>query len=364
MKRTLGILGLFILCAIGAQVAVEGAKAAFWQWSTSSTSNGNSDPTISWVEGMPPSVVNDSGRAMMARLAEQAADTSGQLTTAGGPVAFTVSSNQGFPNPPQNGQVIGVMFNVNSGASPTLSVDGGAAIPIDASIGTPASVGPGAPTSLVYNAANSIWLIRGGGGGGTPLGSVVAYTGTTAPAGYVFADGSCLSTTTFATYWVLIGSPAPGACGAGQFKIIDLRGYVLAGLDTMPGGSPAGRLTSAATGCGTAMTVVGAACATHESHIMTVAELAIHDHYAPITDPTHTHPVGGQIAYISGVSGYGVGNGGVLGQYYNSAITVSAAATGVYVNGAAANYTSNTGSSTPMPAMGPTIGVIYIIRVL
>lgn len=37
-------------------------------WSTTSASNANADADINWAEGMPPSGVNDSGRAMMAAI--------------------------------------------------------------------------------------------------------------------------------------------------------------------------------------------------------------------------------------------------------------------------------------------------------
>ena len=94
-------LKFFVLLVVA--IGAGPATGSFWQWSKTASSNGNSDPSISWVEGMPPSVVNDSGRAMMARLAEQFADTSGSLVTSGGPTAYTVTTNQGFPNPPVDG---------------------------------------------------------------------------------------------------------------------------------------------------------------------------------------------------------------------------------------------------------------------
>src|SRR6516164_1824424 len=167
-----------LVIAIGAGPAA----GSFWQWSMTPSANGNSDPSINLVEGMPPSVVNDSARAMMARLAEQAADTSGALQTTGGPTAFAVTTNQGINTPtPSNGQVLGVTFNVNSSGSPTLAVDGGTAEPIVSAPGTPANLTAGVPVIMLYQAASTSWIIRSGGGGGIMLGGVMAYTGTTAP---------------------------------------------------------------------------------------------------------------------------------------------------------------------------------------
>ena len=68
----------------------------FWKWSHTASSNANADSTVNWAEGMAPSAVNDSARAMMARLAEWRDDISGTITTAGSATAYTVASNQGF----------------------------------------------------------------------------------------------------------------------------------------------------------------------------------------------------------------------------------------------------------------------------
>ena len=361
MLRVLGLVGLFAVSAITAQVGVEGAKAAFWQWSKTASSNGNSDPSISWVEGMPPSVVNDSGRAMMARLAEQFADISGALVTSGGPTAYTVTTNQGFPSPPNDGQSLGGTFNVASSGSPTLAVDGGSAAAIVTSPGSPASLTNGVPYTLLYNAVSSSWLVRGGaGGGGIPLGGIIPYTGTAVPsAGYVFANGQCISTTTYAIYWALLGSPAPGSCPSGNFAVIDLRGRALAGLDNMGGASSIGRLTSAASGCGTAMTSVGAACANGtESHALTTNEMPSHYHDIPFNDPGHSHTiailVGGTAAGAPGLSGIGAGSTGTSSN--STGITINS------VNGT--NTTLSKGGGAAFAKVPPLIGVNYIIRVL
>ena len=353
-------LKFFVLLVVA--IGAGPATGAFWNWSRTASSNGNSDPSINWTEGMPPSVVNDSGRAMMARLAEQFADTSGSLVTSGGPTAYTVTTNQGFSNPPVDGQTIGVTFNVASSGSPTLAVDGGSASPIVTAPGSPASVTNGVPYTLLYNAGSTSWIVRGGaGGGGIPLGGVVPYTGTTAPsASYVFANGQCISTTTYATYWALVGSPAPGSCTAGNFAVIDLRGRSLAGIDNMGGASAAGRLTSAATGCGTAMTSVGAACANgNESHTLLVAELPAHYHAIPYSDPGHTHT-------LELNAGYTVTAGGttLVGSNGTTA-TTSNNTTGITFNSPnGINTTYSTGNNTAHSIVQPTIGINYIIRVL
>jgi hypothetical protein len=373
MKRMLNVLGLvalFALCSVGGQVSIETAKAAFWQWSKSSSSNGNSDPTISWIEGMPPSVVNDSGRALMARLAEQFADTSGALATAGGPTAYTVTTSQGFPNPPNDGMVLGVTFNVDSSGGPTLSADGGPAYAIDSSPGVPTTVSAGIPFTLIFRSAGGgAWIVRGGsGGGGAPLGSVIAYTGTTEPSTSLkFANGQCLSTTTYATYWGLVGSPAPSYCAAGQFPIIDLRGRFVAGLDNLGGAAAAGRLTSAGTGCGTAFTSVGVICGNGtQSHTLSVPELAQHHHSAGISDPGHGHTVNQSFAWLSSACSHcGIGGGGDFGGPGTTSISINNNTTGIHVNGGGLgnDVTYDAGSNQPFPLVPPVIGVNYLVRV-
>ena len=145
-------LKFFVLLVVA--IGAGPAAGSFWQWSMTPSANGDSDPSINFVEGMPPSVINDSARAMMARLAEQANDTSGLLVTTGGPTAYTVTTNQGFPNPPINGQVIGLTFNVSSGTSPTLAVDGGTAYPIGG------QVAAGAPYTMMFNSTLNSWILR------------------------------------------------------------------------------------------------------------------------------------------------------------------------------------------------------------
>jgi len=260
---------------------------------------------------------------------------------------------------------IGITFNIASSGSPTLAVDGGSAAPIVTAPGSPASVVNGIPYVLLYNAASSSWIVRSGGasGGGVPLGGVVPYTGTTVPSpSYVFANGQCISTTTYAIYWVLVGSPAPGlgSCPPGFFAVIDLRGRSLAGIDNMGGASAAGRLTSAATGCGTAMTSVGAACANgNESHTLLVAELPAHYHAIPYSDPGHTHTL-----ELNGGYTVTAGPTTLVGSNGTTA-TTSSSFTGITFNSPnGANTTYSTGNNTPHSIVPPLVGINYIIRVL
>src|SRR5579883_736083 len=52
-----------------------------YKWSLTASANATADSSINWAEGMAPSAVNDSARAMMARIAEWRNDISGTITT-------------------------------------------------------------------------------------------------------------------------------------------------------------------------------------------------------------------------------------------------------------------------------------------
>lgn len=356
---------LLLGIAIGSQPAL----AAWWQWSRTASTNATADPTINWAEGMSPSSVNDSARAMMAASAQNRDDMSGLLTTTGTSTAYLVTTNQGLQIPlPVDGQAISITINATNGTSPTLSADGGTALPIQSSPGVAVSAATmvsGSPYKMKYSAANSAWMLFSFYSAPTtvPLGGLIPYTLTTSPnSNFVFAAGQCISTTTYATYWVALGSPVPGTCGAGTFKIIDTSGNVVAGLDTMPGFSAANRLTSLSTGCGTAMTAVGTQCANgRQNHTTTIAEMPSHYHSAGIYDPGHSHSyydfqlIYGGSRLNSANPGYGAGVS------TNSGSSV----TGVRVtssNGIDTTYSAGGGGAHSI--VMPTVGATYLLRVL
>lgn len=62
-----------------------------------------------------------------------------------------------------------------------------------------------------------------------PVGSVVSFLGTTAPTGYLLADGSCVSQTTYAKLYSMLGTTYGLGCNAGYFKLPDFRGMFLRG---------------------------------------------------------------------------------------------------------------------------------------
>lgn len=92
------------------------------------------------------------------------------------------------------------------------------------------------------------------------VGEIKIYSGTassTPPPGWAFADGSCISQTTYADLYSLDGS-SYGSCSAGNFALPDARGRTMPSKDNQGVNGAANRLTPAGSGC--AGTTVGAGC--------------------------------------------------------------------------------------------------------
>jgi hypothetical protein len=130
-KRTSALIGTTVLLSCPL-LATRGVDAASWQLSQTSSSNGSADPAINFREGQSPSSVNDSARALMAAVAQYLDDISGSLTTTGTGSAYLVTTNQGLPNPPTDGQLLAITPNVTNGAAPiTHQPVAGAGLPRD-----------------------------------------------------------------------------------------------------------------------------------------------------------------------------------------------------------------------------------------
>jgi hypothetical protein len=279
LKR-FGVELLRVALAAALFAGISGAGAQVWKWSQTAGSNASADPNINWAEGMAPSTVNDSARAMMAQLARWRDDTSGGAVTAGTSSAMTLTTSSGFDSLASlANQRITFIAGVSSAAGATLRIDGAAAAPIQTANGSPVLAGTmalGGVYSVTYYLFDGSYHLHHSFGNpyNVPLGGLLYSTLPTPPnANFILPAGQCISTTNFATYWAALGSPASGSCPGGQFAVIDLRGRVPVALDNL-NGTPANRLTTASSGCGTAMTSMGASCANGtESKTLTTSQI-------------------------------------------------------------------------------------------
>lgn len=112
-------------------------------WSTTPVNNATSDSNVNWAEGMAPSQVNDSARAVMASAAKWVADNSGVLITSGTSGALTLGTNQVEAALTTGFTVNATLGTAISGAA-TLAVDGLAATSIFTGLSTSLLVTTGA----------------------------------------------------------------------------------------------------------------------------------------------------------------------------------------------------------------------------
>jgi hypothetical protein len=353
--RRLKVLEWLVLLTIA--IGAGPASSAIWQWSTTAATNATADPSINWAEGMSPSSVNDSARAMMSAIAAWRNDISAVNTTGGTTTAYTLTTSEGVSSPPSNGQMIAFIVNATNGASPTLAVDGGTAYPIwlNGAVTAAGALVAGSPYRVAFSLSNGAWMLEAGPANpfNTPLGGLIWTTISTAPnSSFLSANGQCVSTTTYATYWAAIGSPVPGACSAGNFALIDLRGRAVAGLDTLPGASAASRMTSAATGCGVSFTTMGAVCTESQSTTLVTANLPAYTPAGSISNGaiSISHNAAAQ-------NGSTTGGGGFLAGGSAATISASQAASGFFGS-------PQGGSSTAFSKVQPTMGLYPWVRVL
>jgi microcystin-dependent protein len=153
---------------------------------------------------------------------------------------------------------------------------------------------PSSPTTnQTYTYNNKVWVYSGTAWvGGTvisalPAGSMQMYAGTatqtvslgvvttTAPSGWLLANGNAISRTTYSSLFSAIGTTYGTGDGSTTFNLPDLRGRLPMGSGTGVG------LNASGTGVtsGTAMTARAlGAWFGEETHLLTTAELASHTH--------------------------------------------------------------------------------------
>ncbi len=329
---------------------------AFWKWSRTASSNATADNTVNWAEGMAPSAVNDSARAMMARLAEWRDDVSGTITTAGSPTAYTVASNQGFDNfADMNGAMLAFVPHATNGATVTLNVDGLGAKPLRFGPSLELQSGvliQGTPYAVSYNNSDGAFYLRGGFANpyGIPLGGMMPYIGSSAPSSaFVLPFGQGISRSTYATLFSLVGTTFGSGDGSTTFNVPDLRDRAIFGLGNM-GGSDAGRITAAGGNFdGTVLGNTGGA----QNKVIANSNLPAD---IPVSDSGHTHAPAGAANFVADSgSAWDVVAAGSQQIIYRTGGTANST-TGIKVNDGSAN--------TALPIMPPAIVLPYILRII
>ncbi len=183
-----------------------------------------------------------------------------------------------------------------------------------------------------------------------PTGSVLAFAGSSAPAGWLLCYGQAVSRATYAGLYAVIGTTYGTGDGSTTFNLPDLRGRTVAGLDNM-GGSDAGRLSwqNVLGTVGVSSTTVDSG---EEKHTLSAAESGVPAHSHGITDPGHNH----QLYYITSAGGAFAPN------YAGGTISPAAAATMNGVTGITVNNNTAAAASAAHNNMQPTMLLNQIIR--
>lgn len=131
-----------------------------------------------------------------------------------------------------NGQVIDpATFNNNFTAVKAVINGGLDNTNIAASAGiSPSKIAPGTDTQVLTTTGGvAVWADPASGSGGTgaiPVGGGMDYFGAVAPSGWLFADGSAVSRTTYASLFAAVGTTYGAGDGTTTFNLPDRRGRV------------------------------------------------------------------------------------------------------------------------------------------
>jgi len=186
---------------------------------------------------------------------------------------------------------------------------------------------------------------------GFPVGAVTPYTSLTPPTGWLLADGSAVSRTTYLDLFDVVGTSFGAGDGLTTFNLPDLTGRVPVGRDSGD---------SSFNGLGE----TGGA----KTHTLTLAELASHAH----STPSHSHSFSGSQSHSHGhteffgsITGFASPGSGltVRGDTDNFPLTTDAATVTISgTTGGAAPTTNNNGGGNAHNNLQPYIALPYIIK--
>lgn len=211
-------------------------------WNENDNNNNSASPDGA-PEGMAPSGVNDTIRAMMGAT-KRWYNWSTPKTTAGTSTAYTLSYTVA-PGVLIDGMSHLVGFDQANGAAATLNVNSLGAQPLHYysagawRVAPPGLLGTNTLVKLYYHSSSGAYRMTGLEKDQT--GVMKSFAGATVPAGYLLCYGQAVSRTTYAGLFAALSTTFGVGDGSTTFNLPDMRGRVAAGKSDM-GGSDAGNL--------------------------------------------------------------------------------------------------------------------------
>ena len=262
--------------------------------------------------------------------------------------------------------------NTNDGKL-SLKKDDGAASILEVGPVTSVAGRTGAVTLAVADIAGSVTSVAGRTGAValaiadvadlaaslTPIGAVIPYAGLSAPPRWLFCFGQNVSRTTYAALFAAISTTYGAGDGTTTFTLPDLRGRVVAGQDDM-GGASANRLTGQSGGVdGDLLGSAGGA----ETHTLTEAQLATHDHLVDMGVPINTGSGGSHShSFVYGQRAKS-GDGQEVSDLTHTGYTETTSTVGSHTHTVdiPAFNSGNAGSGSPHNNVQPTLVLNYMI---
>ncbi len=325
------------------------------QWSETDAGN-TSPPPDGAPAGTYPNQAEGIWRAMMGALKRSWDRINGTVTTAGSAGAYAyVPADVAFPTALVTGEIYTWRANFTSVGNDTLNVNAlGARALYKASASGPARIAAGdiqagqmvqsAYDAALNSAAGGFHVLSGISPVAAPTfpsGTILDFAGTAVPAGYLECNGQAISRTAYAALFAAIGTVWGAGDGTTTFNVPNLNGLVTAGRNA-PVSLP---------------TTVGSTAGEY-SHILTQAEMPVHNHSAASNSSASTSVsiTPGGVQGILGGSGGPTGFGGADAQ----AIGVSASAS---TSVTTTTTIGNAGSGGSHNNVQPTAVVMKIIKV-
>lgn len=236
-----------------------------------------------------------------------------------------------------------VDHNTNPGGHKQITMDQGAD---PAAVAGKTVISSRADGSIVkQNGTNPVEYV------GAFPGAMLATLLSTAQPGWLIADGSAVSRTTYATLFALFGTTYGVGDGSTTFNLPDLRSRTLIQQDTVgKTGSLAGLLTVA--GGNTDGSILGGTGGL-QNHVQTASEVGTHGHTNTFTNPTYKLGAAGNLEGAATTGLFATGNPANVLAPDTSAISLQAAGSVAIDNG---------GGGAAFTVMNPYIIVNWMIK--